>query len=170
MQNKCSGCGATLAADEKICPYCETVQEDNSDQALLDRLMSIKRHYEIAQNQGDQIIVRELLANDFSYTLVDGDEPETSDRNQIIESSGVNARSFFSYSYSQEKLLERSADAAKISCIDTTCRHYPKGNLLYPNGEALYYERAQVNFVCRAGRWQIASINATSIDEDGNNC
>ena len=170
MTNRCSGCGATLAADEKICPYCETVQEANSDDALIDSLMSIKRRYEIAQNQGDRMIVEELLADDFSYTLVDGDEPETSDRKAIIESSGVNARSFFSYSYSQEKLLERSADAAKISCIDTTCRHYPKGNVLYPNGEALYYERAQIDFVRRAGRWQIALINTTSIDEDGNNC
>jgi len=157
-----------LDAGQRICPYCDSLQINNSNETLLDELMILKRKYELASAQGDKLRLDALLADEFVSTLAwDGGEPSGMDKKAILESDWTN-KNLFCYGYSQEILLERTDDAAKVSCIDTTCDHYPKGFPLYPSGEALNYTRVKINFVCRAGRWQIASIDATSIDVEGN--
>ena len=165
MSNKCSGCGANLPAGERVCPYCGAVQEDNSNQALLDELMILRRRLAIADAQNDRIALRELLADEFAGNEIDGGEPNLYDKKIWLEREWSD-KYFFSYGSREEKLLERTNETAIVSCVEIVCRHPPKG-IMFPDGEQNMYWRSKINYIRRNGRWLIAALEQTTIDENG---
>ena len=160
MQNKCIECNAALEANQTECAYCGMIQQDFDEQLLTD-LMAIKRKYELAHARGNQLITAPLLADEYTYILSDGgivDEPVG--KNDILKNAGLD-KNFISYNISNEELLEKTTDHAVISCVQTIVRRTPQSDF------DPYIFRTKLIFVRRNGRWQIASENCVSIDENG---
>ena len=161
MQNKCIECNAALEANQMECAYCGTTRQ-NFDEELLIDLMAIKRKYELAYARGNQLIIEPLLADEYAYNLTDGGVVEKPvGKNDILKNAGLDTN-FISYNISNEELLEKTAARAVISCIQTIVRRTPLSEF------DPYIFRTKLTFVCREGRWQIASENCVSIDENGN--
>ncbi|MBA2736374.1 MAG: hypothetical protein H0U50_06235 [Pyrinomonadaceae bacterium] len=160
MQNKCIECNAALEANQIECAYCGTIQQ-NFDEQLLTDLMAIKRKYELAYARGNQLIIEPLLADEYTYNLTDGGVIENPvGKNDILKNAGLDTN-FISYNISNEELLEKTADRAVISCVQTIVRRTPLSEF------DPYIFRSKLIFFRREGRWQIASEDCVSIDENG---
>ncbi len=125
----------------------------------------MRRQSAVADAQNNKIVLRELIADDFAGNEIDEGEPNPYDRSAFFDKEMPDSY-FFSYAASDEKLLERTRDTAVVSCLETICRHPPKG-ALFPTGEDINYWRTKITFVCRSGRWQIAALDQTVILADG---
>ena len=161
MQNKCSECNGLLEENQVKCDYCGTVQKDFDEQLLIE-LIAIKRKYELAYSRGNKLIAEPLLADEYTYILSDGGiVEEPIGKNDILKNAGLD-KNFNSYNIYNEELLEKTADRAVVSCVQNTIRLIPG------IGEfCSYISRTKLIFVYRDGRWQIASENCISIDENG---
>ena len=160
MPNKCIECNAALEANQMECVYCGTIQQ-NFDERLLTDLMAIKRKYELAYARGNQLIIESLLADEYAYNLTDcGEMEKPVGKNDILKNAEFD-KNFISYNIANEELLEKTADRAVISCVQTIVRRTPQSEY------DPYIFRTKLLFVRREGRWQIASENCVLIDENG---
>lgn len=160
MQNECSECNATLEANQIQCAYCGTVQQ-NFDEQLLIELTAIKRKYELAYARGNQLIIEPLLADEYTYNLTDGGVVEKPVGKTDILKNAEFDKNFISYNIGDEELLEKTADRAVISCVQTIVRRTPFSEF------DPYIFRTKLTFVHCQGHWQIASEYCVSIDENG---
>ena len=161
MQNECSECSAALETNQAQCAYCGKARE-NFDEQLLIELIAVKRKYELAYSRGNKLIAAPLLADEYTYILSDGgvvEEPRGKDA--ILSYAGLD-KNFNSYNIYNEELLEKTANRAVISCVQSTVRLTP-----YDGEFTSYISRTKLTFVYREGRWQIAAEDCISIDEYG---
>lgn len=156
MNDECSDCGASLGPDQLVCGYCGKTQ--NPDEQLLIELMDVKRKYETAYAHGNKLVIETLLAEDYELVEVDGGIALHVDRKSTLENA-VGDERFLSYSITDEELLERTSEKAKMACVQTVHRQM--------DGDHAYRSRAKIDFTQRGGRWQIAREHQVTIDENG---
>lgn len=158
MKNECSECGANLADNQIECFYCGAARQ-NADEVLLVELMNVKRKYEEAYARGSKLIVESLLADNYELVEIDAGSEMRVDRQTTLENT-VEDKNFLSFSISREELLERTLETAKMACVQTINRRVF-------DGVEPYFTKAQISFVWREGRWQIAAERLITIDENG---
>lgn len=160
MKNKCSECGANIATNQTECSYCGATQP-NADERLLIELMNVKRKAEIAYRRGNKIVLESLLADDYELVEVECEGIEGRvDRKTMLENAGWLDPAFISYSISDEELLERTPETAKMAYIQTVHRSTD-------NEHDPYTARSKTHFVWREGRWLIAFEHLVMLDKNG---
>jgi hypothetical protein len=157
MKNECSDCGANIASNQTKCNYCGKLQLDANEQ-LLTELINVVRECETAYAHGNKLVVESLLADNYELVEIDGGGELRVDRKTTLENAAGD-NNFLSCSISDEELLERTPDVAKIACVQTVHRRM--------DGDNPYRCWAKIHFIWREGRWQIAFAHQTTIDENG---
>jgi len=160
MENECSECGANLAINQTECAYCGAAQP-NADERLLVELMNVKRKAEMAYRRGNKLVLESLLADDYELLEVECEGIEGRvDRKTTVENAGFVDPAFLSYSISDEELLERTPETAKMAFIQTVHRSTD-------NEHDPYTTRSKTHFVRHEGRWKIAYEHLVMLDKNG---